>query len=81
MCGFERRQVRTADMMAISTWPSRGLYAVGIEIKVNSSDLAKELASPSKADDIANIAVFLLSDAGKWVTGACWTADGGYSCR
>jgi hypothetical protein len=51
--GFERRQVRTADMMAISTWPSRGLYAVGIEIKVHASDLAKELRSPSKADDIA----------------------------
>ncbi|MDP8989616.1 MAG: MmcB family DNA repair protein [Acidobacteriota bacterium] len=51
--GFERRQVRTADMMAISTWPSRGLYAVGIEIKVNASDLSKELATPSKADDIA----------------------------
>lgn len=50
--GFERR-ARTADMLAISTWPSRGLYAVGIEIKVNASDLAKELATPKKADDIA----------------------------
>lgn len=34
-----------------------------------------------KSDDVAQIAVFLLSDAGKWVTGACWTADGGYSAK
>jgi hypothetical protein len=44
---------RTADMLAISTWPSRGLYAIGIEIKVNKYDLIKELANPKKAEEIA----------------------------
>jgi hypothetical protein len=44
---------RTADMLAISTWPSRGLYAIGIEIKVNKYDLQKELANPKKAEEIA----------------------------
>jgi hypothetical protein len=44
---------RTADMMIFSTWPSRGMYCEGIEIKVSRSDLQSELANPQKADDIA----------------------------
>lgn len=34
-----------------------------------------------RAEDIANVAVFLLSDAAKWVTGACWATDGGFSAK
>ena len=47
------RSVRTADMLAVSTWPSRGLFAEGIEIKISRSDLARELENPAKADEIA----------------------------
>jgi hypothetical protein len=50
--GFEKRP-RTADMLAISTWPSRGLFAEGIEIKISSGDLRHELSNPKKAEDIA----------------------------
>lgn len=50
--GFEKRP-RTADMLAISTWPSRGLFIEGIEIKRDRSDLRSELADPKKADDMA----------------------------
>ena len=50
--GFERAP-RTADVLAISTWPSRGLFAEGIEIKVSKSDLVKELSMPQKAHEIA----------------------------
>jgi hypothetical protein len=50
--GFEKK-ARTADMLAVSTWPSRGLYAEGIEIKSSSGDLRRELANGQKADDIA----------------------------
>jgi hypothetical protein len=45
-------QVRTADAIVVSTWPSRGIYAVGIEIKVSKSDLKSELSKPEKAHEI-----------------------------
>lgn len=47
------RSVRTADILAISTWPSRGLYTEGFEVKTSRSDLIRELADPAKADDMA----------------------------
>ena len=50
--GFDKKP-RTADALSISTWPSRGLYAEGFEIKSSRSDLAREIANPAKADEIA----------------------------
>lgn len=50
--GFARKQDRTADALAVSCYPSRGLYLVGIEIKVSRSDWNKELANPEKAEAI-----------------------------
>lgn len=49
--GFSRSP-RTADMLAVSTWPSRGLFAEGIEIKCHWNDLTRELENPAKADEI-----------------------------
>lgn len=51
--GFARKTTRTADAIAVSNWPSRGLYLAGVEIKVSLSDWRKELATPEKADDIS----------------------------
>ena len=34
-----------------------------------------------QVEDIAQVAAFLLSDAGRWVSGATWTVDGGYGAR
>jgi hypothetical protein len=50
--GFSKA-VRTADMVIVSTWPSRGLFCEGVEVKVSRSDLQSELANPQKADEIA----------------------------
>jgi NAD(P)-dependent dehydrogenase (short-subunit alcohol dehydrogenase family) len=40
----------------------------------------KHLLGFGEAEDIANAAAFLLSDASKWITGTCLVVDGGYSC-
>lgn len=55
--GFSRA-ARTADAIAVSLWPSRGIYLHGIEIKVNRYDWVRELKSPEKADDIAGYCHF-----------------------
>ncbi len=50
--GWARRQVRTADAMAMGLWPSRGLDLTGFEVKVSRSDWLRELKDPQKADEI-----------------------------
>ena len=45
---------RSADAMAMSLWPSRGLELHGIEVKVSRNDWLKELNNPQKAEDFAN---------------------------
>ena len=43
---------RTADAIAMSLWPSRGLEVIGFEIKTSRSDWARELRDPEKAEAI-----------------------------
>lgn len=38
------RQIRTADALVMSLYPSRGLYLSGFEIKINKSDLKNEIS-------------------------------------
>lgn len=45
---------RAADAIAMSLWPSRGLFIEGVEIKISRSDWLRELKKPEKADSIAN---------------------------
>jgi hypothetical protein len=51
--GFQRRTTRTADALAMSLWPSRGIHLNGFEIKVSLSDFRSEVKNPEKAEDIA----------------------------
>jgi hypothetical protein len=44
---------RTADALAMSLWPSRGLELSGFEMKVSRSDWLRELKQPEKAESIA----------------------------
>jgi len=46
------RAVRTADAIAMSLWPSRGLDLHGYEFKVSRSDWLAELKQPEKAEAI-----------------------------
>ncbi len=34
-----------------------------------------------RTDDITNAVAYLLSDAGRWITGTMWTVDGGYTAQ
>lgn len=45
--GFDAR--RTADFIAVDTWPSKGLAVHGHEVKVSRSDWLTELKRPEKA--------------------------------
>jgi hypothetical protein len=44
---------RYADVVALSTWPSRGLTLEGFELKASKADLRRELADPSKHKAVA----------------------------
>ena len=46
------RQERYADALAVSCWPSRGLFIAGIEVKVSRQDWKRELDDPAKSADI-----------------------------
>lgn len=43
---------RTADAIAMSCWPSRGLELIGFELKASRSDWTREKANPAKAEAI-----------------------------
>lgn len=50
--GYARRTTRTADALAMSLWPSRGLELNGFEVKVSRSDWKRELDDPEKSAEI-----------------------------
>jgi hypothetical protein len=50
--GFSKSIVRTADGLALSLYPSRGIHLHGFEIKVSRGDWLSELRNPVKADEI-----------------------------
>lgn len=49
---------RSADALAMNTWPSRGLHLHGIEVKVSRSDWRNELKNPQKAEAVARYCDF-----------------------
>jgi hypothetical protein len=48
--GFSAR--RSADVVAMNTWPSRGLAVHGVEVKVSRSDWLRELKDPAKSASV-----------------------------
>ena len=43
--------------------------------------LCTPLPRPGEVEDVANLAMFLLSDAASWITGQCINVDGGHILR
>lgn len=50
--GYARRTTRTADALAFSLWPSRGIELHGVEVKVSRGDWLRERDNPEKAEEI-----------------------------
>jgi len=50
--GYARGTTRTADALAMSLWPSRGLELYGFEIKSERRDWLRERENPEKAEEI-----------------------------
>lgn len=48
--GFAQR--RTIDFFTLNTWPSKGLGAIAVEVKVDRADFRRELDLPSKRSTI-----------------------------
>ena len=55
--------------------------AVETAQKVEKADMsAQAMNRKGKPEEIAAIIAFLLSDESSFVTGAIWSADGGWNC-
>lgn len=54
--GYSSR-TRTADALAVSLWPSRGIGIEGFEFKDSRTDWLKELKQPEKAEEISRFCV------------------------
>ena len=52
----------------------RGLETGDVSLPRQLSTLLKRLGRP---DDVADVVAFLVSDAGRWITGQTITVDGG----
>jgi hypothetical protein len=50
--GYSRQVVRTADALAFSLWPSRGLTLEGFEVKAYRGDWIREMNAPDKAEEV-----------------------------
>lgn len=54
--GFDAK--RSADCVAMNTWPSRGLVVHGVEVKVDRRDWLRELRDPAKSASIQRFCDF-----------------------
>lgn len=50
--GYGPATIRTADGLAMSLYPSRGLELIGCEVKASRSDWLREKKDPAKAEEI-----------------------------
>jgi NAD(P)-dependent dehydrogenase (short-subunit alcohol dehydrogenase family) len=81
-CELSPRYIRVNSLAAgaIATpMHERLLMSSGEGVKYSYE--ASHLLGFGEPDDVANAALFLLSDASKWITGTIMVVDGGYTVR
>lgn len=81
-CEFASRGVRVNSIAAgavMTAMHDRLVKGSGDEA-INAYEKS-HLLGFGHAEDIANAAIFLLSDAGRWITGTTLVVDGGYKVR
>ncbi|SHJ91563.1 3-oxoacyl-[acyl-carrier protein] reductase [Rubritalea squalenifaciens DSM 18772] len=74
---FGERQISVNSLSPGATLP--GMFGRGTAEKQQAFADATPLKRLGKAEDIAEMAVFLVSEPGRWINGSVVTADGGYS--
>ena len=81
-CEFAGRRIRVNAIAAgaVQTAMHERLMR-GATDDASASYAASHLFGFGEAHDIANAALFLLSPAGRWITGTTMVVDGGYLCR
>lgn len=52
------RATRSADVVVMGLWPSRGLHLSAFEVKVDRRDWLREKADPQKAEEVAKLVDF-----------------------
>jgi NAD(P)-dependent dehydrogenase (short-subunit alcohol dehydrogenase family) len=52
----------------------------GLETTGGKFDMPHAIKRPGTADEVAQLALFLLSDASQYITGAVYSIDGGWNC-
>lgn len=81
-CELAPRHIRVNSIAAGAVRTSMHERLTGTLGADSESDYAKRhLLGFGETQDIANVALYLLSDLSRWVTGATWAVDGGYSIR
>lgn len=68
----------SAGMVRTEMWINENMAVSEEQL---AKDEEKYPLGHGQPDDIAGIAVFLVSDAAKWITGSTIVADGGFTCQ
>lgn len=81
-CEFAPRGIRANAIAAGAVrTPMHDRITQGAAQEVIDAYASSHLLGFGDPSDIANAAVFLLSPAGRWITGTTMTVDGGYLCK
>ena len=81
-CEFATRHIRVNAIAAGAVQTAmHDRITQGAAADVVDAYASKHLLGFGEPGDIANAAVYLLSPAGRWITGTTLTVDGGYLCQ